>query len=307
MVWPTTTRAVVTLGIALWACDSHAGLLKWVKKEALPTISGRRPVEIKPYISVKSGSTQVRLGQDSAMIKVGGVTVQTGKLRLRLAQAACVYATGGDVMTCAPDVIQREASKLFDEIASGIDTTAGPTNANAGHGAGSSGSSGSTGGLKFEDGGMKEVPWGPPSVSVGFDFSNPGTPSSSPPKPSAFLHTIAVARGVDSSGRAMVGIVGRADFAFMPGRKGGILCLFASEKGKYLRDRNGQYSDPYGLVALGGSAVVNLSPDLMPIQLSMPWAELDLPDDVDPYAPKFVQCHITVDNQVMQSTEWIVF
>lgn len=291
---------VVTLSIVLWADGSHAGLLKWFKKEALPTITGQRPVEIKPYISVKSGSTQIKLGQDSAMIMVGGVTLQTGKLRQRLAQAACVYATGGNVMTCAPDVIDREASKLFTEIASGTDTTVSTVD---GSGAGDAG----TVGLKPEDAKMKEVPWGPPNASVGFDFSNPGKTSTSPPAPSAFLHTIAVARGADSTGRAMVSIVGRADFAFMTDRRGGILCLFASEEKKYLKSRNGQYSDPYGLVAVGGSAIVERSPDLIPIQLSIPWSELYLPDDDDPYATKFVQCHITVDDQVMQSTEWIAF
>jgi hypothetical protein len=291
---------LVMLAIALWADGSQAGLLKWFKKEALPTITGQRPVEIKPYISVKSGSTQIKLGQDSAMIKVGGVTLQTGKLRQRLAQAACVYATGGDVMTCAPDVIDREARKLFTEIASGTDTTVSTVD-------GSGATDASTVGLKFEDAKMKEVPWGPPSASVGFDFSNPGKASTSPPAPSAFLHTIAVARGTDSTGKATVGIVGRADFAFMTDRRGGILCLFASEKKKYLKSHNGQYSDPYGLVAVGGSTTVERSPDLIPIQLSIPWSELYLPDDDDPYAPKFVQCHITVDNQVMQSTEWIAF
>ena len=293
---------VASLSIALWADGSHAGLLKWFKKEALPTITGQRPVEIKPYILVKSGSTQIMFGQDSAMIKVGGVTLQTGKLRQRLAQAACIYATGGNVMTCAPDVIDREANKLFNEIASGTDTTASTVGGSA---AGASGAG--AGGLKFEDAKMSEVPWGPPSASVGFDFSNPGKASTSPPAPSAFLHTIAVARRTDSAGRAMVGIVGRADFAFMTDRRGGILCLFASEKKKYLKSRNGQYADPYGLVAVGGSAIVERSPDLMPIRLSIPWSELYLPDDDDPYAPKFVQCHITVDNQVMQSTEWIAF
>ncbi len=291
---------VVTLGIALWANGSQAGLLKWVKKEALPTIAGQRPVEIKPYISVKSGSTQIKLGQDSAMIKVGGITLQTGKLRQRLAQAGCIYATGGDLMTCAPDVIDREARKLFTEIASGTDAT----ESSAG---GVSGTGADTAGPKFEDGKMTEIPWGPPKASVGFDFSNPGKASTSPPAPSAFLHTIAVARGTNSSGKAMVGIVGRADFAFMTDRRGGILCLFASEKKKYLKSQSGQYSDPYGLVAVGGSTIVERSPDLIPIQLSIPWSELYLPDDEDPYAPKFVQCHITVDNQVMQSTEWIAF
>ena len=287
---------LMTLSIALWADGSQAGLLKWFKKEALPTIAGQRPIEIKPYISVKSGSTQIKLGQDSAMIKIGGVTLQTGKLRQRLAQAGCVYATGGDVMTCAPDVIDREVGKFFAEIASGTDTT---VNTVGGSGATDPG----TAGAKSEEAKMKEVPWGPPSASVGFDFES----STLPPAPSAFLHTIAVARSTNSSGKASVGIVGRADFTFMTDRRGGILCLFASEKKKYLKSRNGQYSDPYGLVAVGGSTIVERSPDLIPIQLSIPWSELYLPDDDDPYAPKFVQCHITVDNQVMQSTEWIAF
>ncbi|MDD5160475.1 MAG: hypothetical protein PHI47_10520 [Sulfuricurvum sp.] len=291
---------IVIFSITMWPDGSHAGLLKWFKKEALPTITGQRPVEIKAYISVKSGSTQIKFGQDSAMIKVGGVTLQTSKLRQRLAQAGCVYATGGDIMACAPDLIDREARKLFSDIASGTDTTVSTVGGNGASDAG-------TVGLKFEDAKMKEVQWGPPSASVGFDFSNPGTASTSPPAPSAFLHTIAVTRGANSAGRAVVGIVGRADFAFMTGRRGGILCLFASEKKKYLKSINGQYSDPYGLVAVGGSTIVERSPDLIPIQLSIPWSELYLPDDDDPYAPKFVQCHITVDNQVMQSTEWIEF
>ncbi|GAB2181693.1 hypothetical protein DLREEDagrD3_19160 [Denitratisoma sp. agr-D3] len=291
---------LMTLYVALWSDGSQASLLKWFKKEALPTITGQRPVEIKPYISVKSGSTQIKLGEDSAMIKVGGVTLQTGKLRQRLAQAACVYATGGDVMTCAPDVIDREAKKLFTEIASGTDTTVSTAD-------GSNTTNAGAGSMKVEDAKLKEIPWGPPEASVGFDFSNPGKAPTSPPAPSAFLHTIAVARVKDNTGKATVSIVGRADFAFMTNRRGGILCLFASEKKKYLKSHTDKYSDPYGLVAVGDSTIVERSPDLIPIQLSIPWSELSLPDDDDPYAPKFVQCHITVDDQVVQSTEWIPF
>lgn len=300
-VIPWFRRLVPVLGLAaLVPLQAHADVFKWVRNEALPTIKGTRPVVIKPYISIKSGSNQVRFGQDSAMIKIGSVTVQTGKLKFRLAQAGCVFATGGDVATCAPDVLDREARKLFEQVARGIEPnsdlrTRKPPGAPAG------------GPLKFEDFNGKEVPWGPPNVSIGFDFSNPGSPSPAKPSPSAFLHTFAIERGLDANNRATVEIVGRADFGFMDGQKGGILCLFANEKGTYLRDRNGQYTDPYGVVALGSSTVVTRTPMLVPIQLSMPWSELELADNVDPYTPKFVKCHITVDNKPMQETEWVPF
>lgn len=293
--------------LAFLPLQAQADILKWVRKEALPTITGKRPVEIKPYVSIKSGSTSIKLGQDEAMIKVGNVTVQTGKLKYRLAQAGCLYATGGDVMTCIPDIIDREANKLFSQVAKGIEPNSDlppPLKPKA--------PPGSTvpvrdGPLKFEDLDARVIEWEPMKASVGTDFSKTGTASNTPQSPSAFLHTIAIARGVDSKNRATVGIVGRADFAFMTGRKGGILCLFASEKGKYLKDRNEQYSDPYGLVALGGTVTVTSSPDLVPIQLTIPWSELELPDDENPYDPKFVQCHITVDNKVESSTDWIPF
>jgi hypothetical protein len=299
---PIFRRCVVALGLAiLLPLPAHADIFKWIRNEALPTIAGTRPVEIKPYISIKSGSNQIRFGEDSAMIKIGPVTVQTGKLKRRLAQAGCIYATGGDVATCAPDVIDREARMLFSQVARGIELNSDlpaprpPIRPS------------SDGRFRGEDFNGKEIQWAPPSVSIGFDFSNPGSPSPSKPSPSAFLHTFAIARGVDSSNRATVEIVGRADFGFMDGQRGGILCLFANEKGKYLRDRNGEYRDPYGIVALGSTTIVNKTPTMVPIQLSMPWSELELTDDIDPYAPKFVKCHITVNNKPMQETEWVPF
>lgn len=290
--------------VATYSQVSSAGLLKWVKKEAMPTLTGQRPVSIKPYVSIQSGATKIKLGSNSAMIKVGGVTVQTGKLKLRLAQAGCVLATG-DVMTCAPDVIEREAGKIFADVFDGIQIP------DASSGTASSGTAGgvapsSSGGIKFVDAEMKEIPWEPPSVSVGYDFSNPGGPPSAP-SASAFLHTIAIARTKDQSGKAVIGIVGRADFGFMQGRTGGVLCLFASEKGKYLRDRNGTFTDQYGLAAIGGSTKVTQVVESMVIRLGLPWAEMELPPDDDPYATKYAQCHITVDDEVMQSTEWIQF
>lgn len=300
-------RVLVTIGIALFSFSAHAGLIKWIKREALPTISGQRPIVIRPYISVKSGSTQIKFGENSAMIKVGGVTVQTSKLRLRLVQAACVYATAGDIMTCAPDVIDRESKKLFGDIANGTEIPDAPPIARPGSTIATGTGATANNGLKSEDDNMRDVPWGPPGASIGFDFSNPGTKTIGGPTASAFLHTIAVARSRNSAGKAMVDIVGRADFAFMTGKQGGVICNFASERGKYLTDSNSEYTDQYDVISVGGTVRVERSPDLVPFQLSIPWSELKLPNGSDPYATKYVQCHITVDNEVTQSTEWIAF
>ncbi len=305
------TGAALMLIIAMQLpMQAHAGFFKWVRNEALPTISGTRPIVIKPYVSIKSGSTQFKLGQDTAMVKVGGVTVQTGKLKYRLAQAGCVYATGGDVMTCAPDIVDREARKLFEQVARGIEANSDlPPPQSITNPGTKKPSIPSDGPLKFEDLDVKEIPWGAPSgPSVGFNFDTK-LPTGPTPSGSSIFNSFSVARGVDRNNRATVLVVGRIDFAYLQGRKGGILCLFASEKGKYLHDRNGEYRDQYGVVALGSSATLPNSNwlELMQIQLTMPWSELELTDDLDPYEPKFVQCNVTVDNQVTQALDWAPF
>ncbi|MDO8728351.1 MAG: hypothetical protein Q7K26_00500 [bacterium] len=288
--------------------QANAGFFKWMRNEALPTISGARPIVIKPYISISSGSTKIRFGNDSVLVKVGDVTVQTNHLRYRLAQAACVYATGGDVMTCAPDVIDREAHKVFDQVANGVEVNSDLPPPKPVAFAGGAKPSTSSGGLKIDDTLLTVIAWDPPPVSVGFNFDQ-NSPSSANPSPSSFFHSFSVARGVDDKNQATVLVVGRIDFANLQGHNGGILCLFASEKGKFLRSRNGEYQDKYGLVALGSSVILPSSPWLekMQIQLILPWSELELPDDVDPYAPKFVQCSVTVDNQLTQALDWAPF
>lgn len=304
--------AALMLSIAMFVpLQAQAGLFKWIRNEALPTVSGTRQIEIKPYVSIKSGSTQFKLGQDSAMIKVGDVTVQTGKLRYRLTQAGCLYATGGDVMTCAPDVVEREARKLFVQVGRGIEANSDlppPPRETTSSGA-TKPSAPADGPLKYENLDAKEIPWGAPTgPSIGYNF-DPKSPTSPVPTGSSYFNSFAVSRSIDRNYRATVLVVGRIDFANLQGRKGGILCLFASEKGKYLRDRNGEYRDQYGVVALGSSATLSTSTwlELMQIQLIMPWSELEIPDDLDPYEPKFVQCNVTVDNKVTQALDWAPF
>lgn len=108
---------VILAATVLLALPSEAGLKKWLQKEVIPTIKGERPLEIKPYVSVKhDNKVEFRVGPNDFKIKVGDVTIQTHQLRLRLMQAGCVVATSGDVLTCAPDIVERELLNIADRI-----------------------------------------------------------------------------------------------------------------------------------------------------------------------------------------------
>jgi len=108
--------AAAVLVSSLCAGPAHAGLGKWFKKEFVPTITGERPLRVKPYVSVQhEGKMRFKLSADSVYIHVAGVTVQTHQLQKRLAQAGCVIETGGNVLVCAPDIVAREVQKLVSE------------------------------------------------------------------------------------------------------------------------------------------------------------------------------------------------
>lgn len=111
---------LVTASVALvTVLPAEAGIGKWLKKEAIPTLKGERPLEIKPYVSVKSSdNVELRLGINEAKIQIGDVKIQTHQLAKRLAQAGCVYATGGDVLRCAPDIVERELLNIADGLES---------------------------------------------------------------------------------------------------------------------------------------------------------------------------------------------
>jgi hypothetical protein len=112
-------QRIVTVSLAAllvtlsFAESAHAGIGKWFRREFVPTITGKRPLKIKPYVSVKHrGKLRFRISRNSVYVKVGGVTVKTHQLMKRLAQVGCVIETGGNVVACAPDVIAREARRL---------------------------------------------------------------------------------------------------------------------------------------------------------------------------------------------------
>lgn len=111
----TTSISVVSL-LLLSTSEAHAGLGKWFKKEVIPTVTGDRPLVIKPEISISHGEKmRIQISPNAAYINVGGVTVKTQKLQLRLQQAGCIVETGGNVLQCAPDIVKREVDKLVRE------------------------------------------------------------------------------------------------------------------------------------------------------------------------------------------------
>ena len=91
-----------------------SGLGKWIDKELIPTLSGKRSLEIKPYVKVThSGNKLLQLAPNSLHIEVGGVTLKTTKLAKRLGQLKCIVSTY-NIIGCAPDVVERETARVYD-------------------------------------------------------------------------------------------------------------------------------------------------------------------------------------------------
>ena len=109
----------------LFPLQSHANIFgsvkKWVKSEAIPTIKGERPLNIKPYVTITSDENHIKFHvdtKDNFQLRIGDVNMSTHQFSKRLAQAGCIVATEGDVVDCAPDILARELVNVAD----GIDT-----------------------------------------------------------------------------------------------------------------------------------------------------------------------------------------
>lgn len=89
-------------------------LKKWYKNEVVPTLTGKRTIDIRPDINIRHNGENilnVNIFDDSASLVIGPVRIKTHQLNKRIAQTACVYATG-DFKRCAPDVIEREIRRF---------------------------------------------------------------------------------------------------------------------------------------------------------------------------------------------------
>ena len=308
------TTAFVVLAALCATGTAQAGIFKWIKKEVVPTITGERPIVIKDYVKVSSGATQIKIGQDTAMIKMGGITVQTGKLKLRLAQGACVWTTG-DVMTCAPDFIERQIKVLAEAGYQGVPPP--PVKPGEGKPSITTEAAGSTtagkpnkgGGLNFSDlDGGPIVNWEPQEFSEGFDFKNPGTatPAGKLP-PSLFFHDLYTRRVKDTNNKLWLQILGRADLARMKDKEAGIACYFATDKASYLVDTQNRFNDPNGYVTVGSTATPSTDRESVLIQLIIPWSELEVPNTVQPGSDMFTQCFLTLEGEQMTHTDWMPF
>jgi len=92
--------------------DGVTGVGKWVGKEAIPTVIGKRKLEIKPYIRLShNGQDIVRVSKDAAYVHFAGVTLQTKELKRRLAEIGCTYSSGSIV--CAGSLLYDEAVRAI--------------------------------------------------------------------------------------------------------------------------------------------------------------------------------------------------
>lgn len=90
--------------------EADAGLKKWLKKEVVPTITGKRPLNIDPNrISIKHNGKRVfEYKDDSLFIQAGDVKFQTSQLRKRIAQVGAIYSGNTAVLS---DVINEQLQK----------------------------------------------------------------------------------------------------------------------------------------------------------------------------------------------------
>ena len=110
---------IITLSLVLILYGTcFAEVKKWINKEVLPYVSMQHPTRIDPSrITITSKGKKVfEVSGNKAYLRISKVTAQTHQLDLRLAQATCVYVTGGNFYECAPDIINREMGNLLRQI-----------------------------------------------------------------------------------------------------------------------------------------------------------------------------------------------
>ena len=88
------------LAFLLFPCISHAGLDKWLREEAIPTLTGERPLEIKDYVSFRHKDIRILVAplRDRAEIQLGPVSIKTAHLRTRLMEAGAIYSGDGSMV-----------------------------------------------------------------------------------------------------------------------------------------------------------------------------------------------------------------
>ena len=80
-----TTKAVET---------TVEGVGKWASVEAIPTLTGQKKLEIKPYISITHNGQGFKVGPNEAYAKIGGVSLSTHNLSQRLLDLGCIAEAG---------------------------------------------------------------------------------------------------------------------------------------------------------------------------------------------------------------------
>jgi hypothetical protein len=93
--------------------DTGKGVGKWVGTEVIPSVTGERKIEIKPYIAITHDGQSILVGTNEAHIKVAGFSASTQHLSQRLMELGCIAETGGTAaLICASALINQEIGKV---------------------------------------------------------------------------------------------------------------------------------------------------------------------------------------------------
>ncbi len=108
--------AILCVGL-LSPTEARAGLGKWFRNEVVPTVTGKRPLRLKPgKVTIKHNGKSVLdadIIKDTLRVEIGPITIKTTKLKQRLAEAGAILAGDTAVLDAA---ISRQAQRVLRKL-----------------------------------------------------------------------------------------------------------------------------------------------------------------------------------------------
>lgn len=106
------TAVLALMAGSTFTSSVHAG---WKLGQDIIDIGrGKKELKIEPRISATHGKYGVKIDtrKNTGSFDFGPIRGKTTQLDKRSAQAACMYATGGNARRCMPDIIARETRSV---------------------------------------------------------------------------------------------------------------------------------------------------------------------------------------------------
>ena len=135
----TYTKNIVKIIAAITLLTGTAFSTSAQANDIAGFLSGKKTIKIKPYVKFSHNGRSTKINKETftkprlsiqhngygikfdirkntGSFNFGVVRGRTTQLRKRSAQAACMYATGGNARKCMPDIIARETRRVQQRL-----------------------------------------------------------------------------------------------------------------------------------------------------------------------------------------------